>query len=331
MKDKINQWKKKAPDGGDYIDLDNEIRHLSEQLFDDYDPCTSETFLNRLHTWLMNIQSDEDQKILFKLVPHIIFLSRKEFKSLHRSAFQAHVFPWLVSELGIQLNDPKLNEKLNAATKETWFCSVTDSMPIGDFCRINGLEGNTNRHILNSIIKMEHDEAQKNPKSSNFQARIVASDCKRLVLLEDFVGTGEQIQSVIQFAAQLDKVSDNPIQSESMTPLPILVIPLICCPDGMTSGKKLTKTHKNVTFSPVITLPEKAFIKRIKNIDEEKIFQDIRSFILNSPPEMQINDFGYGETGGLVVLQTNCPDNTLPLIRANNTHWKPLFPRVNRE
>ncbi|WP_285009496.1 phosphoribosyltransferase-like protein [Pedobacter faecalis] len=39
---------------------------------------------------------------------------------------------------------------------------------------------------------------------------------------------------------------------------------------------------------------------------------------------------GYKQTGGLVVLNTNVPDNTLPLVHHQSPTWKPLFKRITR-
>ena len=40
--------------------------------------------------------------------------------------------------------------------------------------------------------------------------------------------------------------------------------------------------------------------------------------------------FGWRRTGGLIVLHTNTPNNTIPLIHNNSRTWKPLFKRHKR-
>ena len=39
---------------------------------------------------------------------------------------------------------------------------------------------------------------------------------------------------------------------------------------------------------------------------------------------------GYKGTGGIVVLYSNCPNNTLPIIHDETDHWNALFPRIRR-
>lgn len=38
--------------------------------------------------------------------------------------------------------------------------------------------------------------------------------------------------------------------------------------------------------------------------------------------------YGYGRAGLTLVLQSNCPNNTIPLIWHEFNDWYPLFPRV---
>ena len=40
--------------------------------------------------------------------------------------------------------------------------------------------------------------------------------------------------------------------------------------------------------------------------------------------------FGYKRTGGLVVMHSNTPDNSLPVIHHESDTWAPIFKRHSR-
>jgi hypothetical protein len=161
------------------------------------------------------------------------------------------------------------------------------------------------------------------------QQFILDSGIKRLVLLEDFVGSGSQMLAGIRFAASLG------------TPLDILVVPLVLCPEGGRTGRDVVATFNNVRFSPVLELTAENFVAVTPNPSELPLFSSIRNLALGlyasvsdrQPPDDAVKPygpFGFARTGSLSVPYANCPDNTLPLIHHSSQTWKPLFPRATR-
>ena len=96
-------------------------------------------------------------------------------------------------------------------------------------------------------------------------------------------------------------------------------------------------------FDPVLELPKPAFFTATDSSFPAAETDALRDLINSSyhavsggvtngkPYDM----YGYPKgkpTGGLVVMYTNTPDNTLPLIhwRPHNGAWQPVFPRHSR-
>lgn len=324
IENKVNSWASK-PNNDDIRDVNLKIDYLAHKLYFDYEPTHGPfpDFLTRLEKWLKNIESDEDQESFFRLIPELFYVGEAEFRSLYRSAYNGPIIRWLISQENIKLDDKNLNILLKAAIESTWFCPVSDSMKINSFYHLNKIPGNhDHRPEWRSMAEIGKKGFQKDIKDY-----INKKSIKYLVLLEDFVGSGKQINETINFAAN---ISDD---------LHILVVPLMICPAGVNKANELMKTYEKLDFGQVIIMPESAFILPDPQADEVELFSKIRKIIIKyyykinknvSSKDKPYGPFGFQNTGGLVVMYSNTPDNTLPSLHWNSPTWDALFPRHSR-
>lgn len=307
----------------DYIGLLSQINYLAEKLYSKYEPSQNPSnpdFLDRLMLWLDNVD-EVDQQTLLRLVPHIFFVGREEFDNLYRVAFNWPVASWLLDQLTLKLDDPGLEDALKVAVNNTWFCPITDSMRINSFYHLNFITSGINyRPDFSSLSQFECSK-------DKITAFIQEQRIERIVLLEDFVGSGSQLSKAVKFAATLS--------------LPTLIVPLIICPKGVKKAKKIEATYKHVSFAPVVKLPASTFVTIIPSDGEPSLFPLLRNLVERVHPkvcgktawphlEKPYGPFGYRATGSLVVTYSNCPNNTLPIIHHKHTTWSPLFLRATR-
>ena len=301
-------------DDDNLISLRDQLVWLQKELFDQYEPNRYESFDDCLATWLQNIDNDESRKAMFKLIEHLFFIGKQQIDSLSRSAFSDQTIRWLVDILNLDIADPKLSECISTAVAQTWFCPITDSMRINGFLKVNGLKGHGYRPDWRSLKQFGDPSRVKN--------YVTGENIKRLVLVEDFVGTGVQIDSTVRWAAQ------------TLSNTPILVAPLVCCPKGIESGNKLASQLANVSFSPCLSLRKEFFLDPTPQPNEPSVFNEIRGIIKNIKfrlGDWEVQPYGFCNTGAIIVLYSNCPDNTLPIIHHSSDQWKPLFSRVRRD
>lgn len=318
---RIRRWIFEAEPVDDFQSIHEMVEYFAQWRYTEYVPTIGAypDFWTRLRNWLDCLSHDEDQKTLFRLLPHIFFVTKREFETLYRTAMRGIIVRWIIDVLGIRFDTNDLDTILQNAMRETWFCPITDSMQIADFCHANRIEGQQLRPDWLTLTQLGESESILNYVERN--------GVKRLVLLEDFVGSGSQIKTIINSVATL------------LASLQILVVPLIVCPSGVSLGEDLEQTYHNLRFSPVISLPSKLLISRIPNADEPRLFSLVRELIIRSEDIVKTpsstapyyGPFGYRETGALVVPYSNCPDNTLPIIHYESESWRPLFPRSSRE
>lgn len=310
----LREW---STDGDLFIDQ-SATHYLGRKVFDDYEPSQFDRFEDRLDRWLHNVDDDQDRQTLFRLMNRLFFIGRSEFESLCRAAFEGPVIRWLVEQLDIRISSVGAIDVINAGVETTWFCPITDSMRINSFLKVNKLAGKSHIPDWRSLRKFG-DKA----KILEF---IQANHIDRIVLLEDFVGSGTQMKSAVNFAATLSEQ------------IPILVCPLVICPGGSVVGSDLASINTNVTFTPVLQLTDSMLIKPDSQEGEAGICDSVRNLILNVKDRLGVQEgdalsqrfHGYKGTGAVVAMYSNCPNNSLPIICDNTDRWSALFPRIKR-
>jgi hypothetical protein len=318
-----HEWDSTEGQSVDYFQISDQIEYFAKHLFNDYQPTKGlgeKHFLDRFNDWLNSVSSDDDQRILFQLVCKIFFIGRNEFESLYQAAFNGPVARWLIDQEGMKL-DSTNTSRLKAAERQTWFCAITDSMQISDFYHLNHIQGVEIRPVWRTLYEFANETSAR-----HIDEYMKKRGFKRLVLLEDFVGSGTQMETAVRFAASLP------------SHYPLLLCPIVICPKGISKGEELDDEFGHLTFSPVLQLQQEIFLAR-KCVDGESEFMaSLRQVVTNNHkllvnPKTKYSPFGFRSTGSLVVMHTNCPNNTLPILHHSSnggSPWSALFPRSER-
>jgi hypothetical protein len=314
-----------------------QLETLEKWLYRSYEPDKfgDGNFNQRLVKWLENVTNDADKKTLFRLLPNLFYVGPIEFEELYRCAYQGPIARWLIDAENIDICALDAQVKLAEAAKKTWFCPVSDSFRINAFFHINNL-------ATGASLRPDWRSMHKLSDVSKLKAYCNDAGITRLVLLEDFVGGGSQAIEAVSFAATHNQ------------DLQVLFVPLIICPDGADRLKKLEKklcaSHKNsLKYEAVMELPEKCFFTETQSPFDQNVqyTNDLRSLITSTYPQVSgavppspdnkpYHPFGFPHdkpTGGMVVMYSNTPDNTLPIVhwRPKSKSWNPIFPRHSRD
>jgi hypothetical protein len=285
------------------------VLYLAKKLYYEYEPGNLQPFMLRLEKWLNNFTEESNQKILISLLSHLFFAGRYEFESLYRSTL-TNIYRWLVEVMATDISDPNLDEILNAALRRTWICPITDSLRINAFLKINEIAGHDHRPHWRSLARFGD--------VSKIQTYIKTKSIERIVLIEDFVGTGTQIRPTVEFACT------------SFVGLEVALCPLIVCPPGDRLLTAIATQYDRLSYFPAMVLPEEVFLEPTPRADEPSTFTRGRQLINGVRSRLLTEAFGYRQTGALVAMFSNCPDNTLAIFRDEANAWAPLFARVRR-
>lgn len=331
----IARWAREDQEDVDFLSLQSEIDYLAEQLFKQYEPTRAARhlpFAARFGSWIFSAPNEVDQKALYQLVPHLFFLGRDEYESLHLAAMGGPIARWLIDILQLRLDEPNTAKVLRQALLTTWFCPITDSMEIARFYHVNNIEGVDLRPDWRTLRTL--GDAQRISDYMTASGTFAnQQELERIVLLEDFVGSGDQMKKAVEFAASLPNKP------------PVLLCPMVICPEGAKLASDITAKYSHVKFDPVLRLPQATFLSDqskyltdYTKVDEPILFKNLREIVqrlhplvLGSGTHQDYGPFGFHTTGGLVIMHTNCPDNSLPIIhRSSDSPWHALFPRSSR-
>ena len=292
--------------------ISDQIDYLNIKLYQDYEPAIGPkpNFDQRLIDWIENIQEEEDKKLLFRLIPRLFYVGKKEFDTLYRIAFSSVGMRWLIEVNNLSF-DNNLQKNLNDSVNQTWFCPITDSMRINQFYHLNGIKGADKRPEWRSLSEFGSTE--------KLNAYIEKKGFRQIVLLEDFVGSGNQINNPIRYAAK------------TFPNISFLLVPIIMCPKAKEVMEQIESDCKNVRVRPVIELDPDQFIREKREENESEFNKKVFDLSNAIHPRMRKAGLrspalGFRRIGGLVVLHTNTPNNSLPLVWSSDD-WSPLFNR----
>ena len=204
-------------------------------------------------------------------------------------------------------------------------------MDINEFYHVNHISGMEHRPGFATLAMLDPVSAESDSvlldKLRQFMRkpdrRSSSQSLARLVLLEDFVGSGTQMKTAVEWAAKKLKIQT-------------LVVPLIICAPGWAELNTLTKANKNLISSvPIVQIAENELLgPKSKGLNPWAkcskmvgLAQKLSKKMIKRPA------LGYNETGCSVVTYSNTPNNSLPLIHHHQPGpgtWQPLFPRSSR-
>ena len=301
---------------------------LEQVLYEEYEPAgvgAQGEFPARLARWIGGAESDDDKRSLYLLVGRLVFFGREQMIAGYRTAYSRNVALWLMEIEGLPFFGSDTEAKVNAAVAETAFTEITDSFRLGDFLRWNNLAGHGPRYTW-----QQHLEGWD---LATFMQEIMHTNSeaprKNLVLMEDFIGSGRQMEAAVERACSLPKNHN------------VLLCPIVICPDGATRARALVEKHRHFKYSPVMELPESTFISE-HSVDGEhqhhplirETLVSLHSRVRGTPGSwpQETSAFGYENTGAVFCKYDNCPDNSVPILHhRSDLGWSPLFPRTARE
>lgn len=300
-------------------------------------PDFNASYMERLAAWIGNVKSDNEQKLLLEYALFISFFSHDDFAALYRTAMDREISRWVAMQIGAKLEPGGPQAFSNLVRREieyhTWFCPITDSMDINEFYKVNHLKGIEHRPGFATLQMLAEMHNAQIPEIANNIRNYMSSSArdrnnqiiplKRLVLLEDIVGSGNQCIRAVGWAVNAIRV-------------PTLFVPLILCPNGAEALRKTEAVSEGLlTVRPVIELRRSDLLgPERKGADGWPIATALEGFAKNYRKRLSRhrNPFGFESTGCSIATFANTPNNTLPLVhdKPRAGTWHPLFPRVFR-
>ena len=293
-------------------------------------PDFNPNYIERLAAWIGNVKDEEDQKLLLKYASRISFFSHDDFTALYRTAMNREIARWVATEVhaSLKMGGKAFHQLIETEIHQhTWFCPITDSMDINEFYKVNHLKGVGHRPGFATLQMLAECAGSPNVQlAQNVQCymRGLRNPIRRLILLEDIVGSGSQCITAIKWAV-------------GNLGIPVLFVPLKLCPNGVKALRdEVDQSKGKLTVRPVIELrrcdligPERNGAQGLPNANEIESLAERYASRASDNAET----FGFKNTGCSLATFSNTPDNTLPIVhhKPSSGAWEPLFPRVFRD
>lgn len=310
--------------GASFSALHQQLRFLARSRFDKYLVAADRDFEARLAIWINQVAVEADQRTMAEFASSLSFIGEDETAALGHSAFNGPITRWVIDQCKLDLRSPDFERALiKKRGKLTRYIAATDSMPIHEFYKITKTTSHSEKFNLKAFWKTNTMDAL----AREFQGD---QEIERVVILEDFVGSGEQTLKMIKRWLSIFKK-------------PTLFCPLIICPEGVREYSALPANFCHFSFHPVVSVSDSELLNAntqcaLTSHDSvlkpliEKLHKQVVGDASTHPPPY--TPFGFPPphgTGCRLVLRGNVPDNALPVIHYNSSGWSPLFPRKPRE
>ncbi len=325
--------------GGTFNELHKRLCSLEHTHFAQYLPTFGADypdFQRRLELWLDSADDEDDQRLLLEFAPEITFFTREDFAKLYQAALAGPIIRWVIGQQGGMLSDPAaLDFASEAIQNTTWYCPMSDSMAIADFHHSNHLGGINLRPDWRSLVQFSERD-----RITTFMNKEYDPPLERIVVLEDFIGAGWQLaEKLRKETTPGGDVLHNVVSfAGSLAPVSFLFVPLVICPEGAMELRRLTALYPNVSCEPVLELGKAEFINPDSTPEPGSIFERILDLVARTYGKVDgaggdnplYGAYGSGNTGARVVMYSNTPANTLPIVQHRSDTWTPLFPRSAR-
>lgn len=316
----VSEWTSASVNSSNSFSITRDlIEFLDQQLYSQFQPDANKPlFMNRLASWLANVDSTEERQCLFNFVPWLLFVGLQELESMYVAAFQGPIARWIINESRIDITLPDFQQRFRSAVNRTFFGSIA-GMDLGAFLRINGIQGQSIRPDFRQLSRIGNRES----------LLVETGIYDRVVAVEDVVGTGTQLLDSVPSLAWL-------------SPKPVLFCPFIMA----TNARELyqqsilpDQNNSHMSLSPLFVVPANATMPEFLPQDHPELLRRIHQIAVkyndkvcgSNPDGQHYGPFGYGRIGSLVVTYLNCPDNVPPFVHYSSETWNPLFPRNSRE
>jgi hypothetical protein len=263
----------------------------------------------RVRAWLDQVPSNVDQRILFKLLERLRFVSEKDIReklNLSHAAVRRLTNPRIPAsraqrryDLVVTYVDGEGKSGQYYASKYTEENLISTQCVIGqsDFAR-----------------RMQELERERGPLTG-------------VVIVDDVVATGESLRTNLR-----SFLADNPLISERKIPVIVVVLFATAIGETVLREAMIAEMGSNIDLRVCEHIDKtlEAFGDHVGWVSEAEaesaqgLIRALGARIYKNHP------LGYGDLGLLLVFPPTVPNNSLPILHSpakGQDRWEPLFPR----
>ena len=257
-----------------------------------------------IRKWLNQFNSPKDKRLMFRLLSNIRVYDENSVRSKMREAF------------GIVSRNMRTVIEAGARVRSDILVSSLDDSAAKSgltYCRLFASENQISAQSVQPF------------KSLDRKLGSVNQSIQRLVIIDDFVGTGKTVIEALKREVEfLKRANSEGIQ--------IILLALAGFAESRSRIERAINQYcldARVYFCDELGSEHKAFSKDSRIFtdrserDRARQIAEIKGLQLEKKQPL-----GYGDIQASVVFYQSCPNNTLPIFWSRSSDWNPLFPRI---
>ncbi len=282
----------------------------------------SKPSIEELNNWLSNFKSIQEKYCATKLLDRFVYYSEEDIIRLIEYGLYEKILKRQFLEIELKNSFTSTNKQLYNE-KKVFFKNLR-VVPL-----YTGNQSESSlamlRYLTNSIGFPEDQILDLN----NLKKEML-NDCKNLVIIDDFIGSGTQIQDFWnskKIVLDGEELYFNQLK-EIITGIQIEYFCLVCTEEGYDKFKYNYETgNRNdlrITYSEMLGNRFKVFSKDSTYFDNEEV-EECKNILQNLCDQNDIDLLGYHGLDYAVAFHHSIPDCSLPLFYIQNGNWNYLF------
>lgn len=151
------------------------------------------------------------------------------------------------------------------------------------------------------------------------------TNAQALFVVDDFVGTGNSVCKSLGLIPEedIEYLKDNKIRLNF-----IVMISTIEGERKITEKLEELGLEYSYIVNEYLTEEDLLFTEESSVITNKALQESLRQILDKYGQKIGLDPYGYGQAGLALVFDTNCPNNTIPLLWSSRNDWYPLFERT---
>lgn len=265
----------------------------------------------RVRAWLEQVPDILQQRLLFKILSHIKFITPIEIDDYLKIAHSKII----KSVIGVTTTFKKTDRRGDILIS---FCDAVGKSGL-QYARMYA-----KNNAISTTCIIENSLLIKKINSMTSESSLP----KAIILVDDVVGSGQTLTTGISTLIESIGEQLNTLK------IPLLVIVLIGTEEGEAKVREVLSNHSsrnNIFIAELLSKTNYAFVENDmnfwQNMDE---MHKAKTLCLNLGTKIYKKPLGFKDQGLLLVLPETCPNNSLPILfqkKVGTYSWNPLFPR----
>eukprot|EP01013_Petalomonas_cantuscygni_P004830 TRINITY_DN15271_c0_g1_i1.p1 TRINITY_DN15271_c0_g1~~TRINITY_DN15271_c0_g1_i1.p1 ORF type:complete len:318 (+),score=-26.02 TRINITY_DN15271_c0_g1_i1:92-955(+) len=278
--------------------------------------------MRELNNWLANFPDEQSKYCALKLLDRFVYYSEEDIVHLLKYGIEERIFKRYLLEIDLK-DDFKLQEDELQEYRKCFYESLY-------FIKLDTKNPSQSSETMLRYLKMDVGISEENILDSNNLNTKTLRNCRNLVIIDDFIGSGTQLQTFWnhgEVTLDGERILINKLK-EKFPDIEMEYFCLICTDEGLENflynDSPGIRKDLRITYSEVLTNKFKVFSKESIYFKTQEI-ENCKNILQELCRKNKIDLLGYESLDYAIAFHHGIPDCSLPLFYRQTASWNYLF------